>query len=100
MPTYDYQCPQCKLRFEVKRAFSDNDSQVLCTSCGTEAKRLFSAVPIIFKGPGFYITDSRAESKEPGETKKGTEKEKEIGKETGTGKETETEKGKDKDKDK
>jgi len=62
MPTYEYRCPKCNLKFEAKRSFSDNNSPVFCTRCGTEAKRLFSAVPVIFKGSGFYITDSRARS--------------------------------------
>jgi len=65
MPTYEYQCPKCSLKFEAKRSFGDNNSPVFCTRCGTEAKRLFSAVPVIFKGPGFYTTDSRARSEEP-----------------------------------
>lgn len=59
MPTYEYQCPQCKFSFEVKLKFSDNNSPVFCTRCGAKAKRLFSPVPIIFKGSGFYITDNR-----------------------------------------
>jgi putative FmdB family regulatory protein len=59
MPTYDYRCPKCSLKFEAKRPFGDNSPPVFCTRCGAEAKRLFSAVPVIFKGPGFYITDSR-----------------------------------------
>ena len=65
MPTYEYQCPKCSLRFEAKRSFSDNSSPVFCTRCGAEAKRLFSAVPVIFKGPGFYVTDTRAKSEGP-----------------------------------
>lgn len=79
MPTYEYQCPKCSLRFEVKRAFGDNNAPVFCTHCGTEAKRLFSAVPVIFKGPGFYVTDTRAKSEKPEkkETETGEEKDEE-----------------------
>jgi len=58
MPIYEYQCKKCSLRFELKRGFSDNGSS-FCPQCGGEARRLFSPVPIIFKGPGFYVTDSR-----------------------------------------
>jgi putative FmdB family regulatory protein len=58
MPTYEYECEKCSLRFELKRRFSDNGSG-FCPRCGSEARRIFSPVPIIFKGPGFYVTDSR-----------------------------------------
>ena len=58
MPIYEYKCEKCSLRFELKRRFSDNGS-VPCLQCGTEANRIFSPVPIIFKGSGFYVTDSR-----------------------------------------
>jgi len=58
MPIYEYQCEKCSLRFELKKDFSDNGNG-FCPQCGNEARRLFSPVPIIFKGPGFYVTDSR-----------------------------------------
>jgi len=58
MPAYDYECKKCLLRFEVRRRFGD-DGATFCPSCGGEAHRLFSPVPIIFKGPGFYVTDNR-----------------------------------------
>ncbi len=61
MPVYEYVCNCCSTRFEVRRGFND-ESQIFCHLCGGRARRLFSPVPIIFKGPGFYITDSRAES--------------------------------------
>lgn len=47
----------------MRRAFSD-EAQTFCHFCGGRARRVFSPVPIIFKGPGFYITDSRAEASE------------------------------------
>lgn len=56
MPVYDYECSCCSLQFEVKRGFND-DSRVICNGCGSEARRVFSPVPIIFKGSGFYCTD-------------------------------------------
>jgi putative FmdB family regulatory protein len=60
MPTYQYRCLNCNLQFEVKQSF--NDKPVAdCPSCGGIARRLFCAVPIIFNGPGFYVTDSREE---------------------------------------
>ncbi len=58
MPIYEYQCLDCKLRFEVKQKFSDNPTAA-CPVCHAAARRLFSPVPILFKGPGFYVTDSR-----------------------------------------
>lgn len=60
MPIYEYQCKGCSLRFELKRPFGEN-SGASCPSCRGEARRIFSPVPILFKGPGFYITDSAAE---------------------------------------
>ena len=58
MPTYVYQCRNCKLRFELKQSFSDK-ATATCPTCHEVAYRLFCPVPILFKGPGFYITDSR-----------------------------------------
>ena len=58
MPIYDYKCSCCSNRFELKRNFKD-DGPVSCPGCGSSAQRIFSAVPIIFKGSGFYVTDSR-----------------------------------------
>ena len=58
MPIYEYECPKCCLRFEVKRHFGE-DGVTPCPRCAGQARRLFSPVPIIFKGSGFYITDSR-----------------------------------------
>jgi putative FmdB family regulatory protein len=60
MPTYQYRCLNCNLQFELKQSF--NDKPVAdCPSCHSVARRLFCPVPIIFNGPGFYVTDSRAE---------------------------------------
>ena len=58
MPVYEYQCEKCRHQFELKQSFKDK-SIVTCPQCGSKAKRVFSPVPIIFKGPGFYTTDSR-----------------------------------------
>ena len=60
MPIYQYQCLNCKLRFELKQTFHDKPVADCPTCCGI-ARRLFSPVPILFKGPGFYVTDSREE---------------------------------------
>jgi putative FmdB family regulatory protein len=58
VPIYQYQCPKCNFKFELKQSFSD-DSIVACPKCQNGARRLFSTVPIIFKGQGFYVTDNR-----------------------------------------
>jgi putative FmdB family regulatory protein len=60
MPIYQYRCLNCGQQFELKQSF--NDKPVAdCPSCHGIARRIFSPVPIIFNGPGFYVTDSREE---------------------------------------
>jgi putative FmdB family regulatory protein len=81
MPRYDYQCKACSLKFEVKRRF-DESVEADCPQCSGEARRLFSPVPIVFKGPGFYVTDNAAEnssnkSSDKRDEEKTTDKEKE-----------------------
>ena len=58
MPIYEYECPRCSFRFELRRGFSEN-SPVPCPQCQCDTQRIFSPVPIIFKGSGFYSTDYR-----------------------------------------
>jgi putative FmdB family regulatory protein len=60
MPVYDYECGQCAHKFEQRRSFSEGSSAT-CPKCRQEAKRVFAAVPIVFKGSGFYVTDYRKE---------------------------------------
>ena len=76
MPTYQYQCLNCEHRFELMESFSAKPIAV-CPICHGVAHRLFSAVPILFKGSGFYITDSREEREHSFDAKKLKEKEKE-----------------------
>jgi putative FmdB family regulatory protein len=56
MPLYEYQCSECKRRFEVLQKFSD---PVLseCTECGGVLERVLSVPSIRFKGSGWYVTD-------------------------------------------
>jgi len=61
MPIYEYECEKCLLRFELKRHFGE-DGSIPCPQCGNECRRLFSPVPIVFKGSGFYVTDNRKSS--------------------------------------
>jgi putative FmdB family regulatory protein len=62
MPTYDFECVKCHYKFEQKRSFND-DGTADCPRCHGEARRLFSSVPVIFKGSGFYVTDQRKSGK-------------------------------------
>ena len=57
MPTYQYLCPKCNLKFDLKQSF-DDESIASCPKCQNGARRLFAPVPIIFKGSGFYVTDN------------------------------------------
>ncbi|KWX10995.1 FmdB family transcriptional regulator, partial [Carbonactinospora thermoautotrophica] len=61
MPTYQYACTECDERLEVVQKFSD-DPLTECPSCKGRLRKLFSAVGIVFKGSGFYRTDSRSSS--------------------------------------
>ena len=60
MPTYEYDCLKCKSRFEVTRKFSETGGSS-CPKCGDEGQRVYHAPHLVFKGPGFYVTDSRTE---------------------------------------
>jgi putative FmdB family regulatory protein len=59
VPTYSYACTECDHRFEVQQAFSDS-SLTTCPQCSGRLRKLFNAVGIVFKGSGFYRTDSRS----------------------------------------
>ncbi len=61
MPIYEYKCEGCLLQFELRKSFNEDGGNP-CPQCGSNARRLFSPVPIIFKGSGFYITDNRDHS--------------------------------------
>ena len=58
MPLYDYQCRACKQVTEVRHGFREVHSDA-CANCGGEMARVFNPAGIVFKGSGFYITDSR-----------------------------------------
>ena len=59
MPTYQYACTACGHRFEAVQRFSDA-SLTDCPECAGRLRKVFSSVGIVFKGSGFYRTDSRA----------------------------------------
>ena len=58
MPTYEYACTSCGEQIEVVQKFTD-DPLTVCPSCGNGLRKVFSPVGIVFKGSGFYRTDSR-----------------------------------------
>lgn len=61
MPLYEYECQKCGLRFERRQSFSDEPVRT-CPDCGGAVERLIQPAGIIFKGSGFYVTDSRSKS--------------------------------------
>ena len=58
MPTYEYLCKNCGERFEKVQSFSARPLKKH-ESCGGELQKIFHASGVVFKGPGFYATDSR-----------------------------------------
>ena len=59
MPTYQYACTECGHAFEQFQSFSD-DALTSCPECQGRLRKLFNAVGVVFKGSGFYRTDSRS----------------------------------------
>ena len=58
MPIYEYECALCYCHFERKQRF-DEEPVAMCPQCQGQARRILHSIPVIFKGSGFYITDSR-----------------------------------------
>ena len=60
MPTYQYACtnPEAKHEFEVVQSFSDAPVAE-CPTCGVPVRKVYGSVGVVFKGSGFYRTDSR-----------------------------------------
>ncbi len=61
MPTYEYLCEGCAKLYEKREGF-DAPARQKCPACGKRANRVLQAPPIVFKGGGFYKTDSRGAS--------------------------------------
>ena len=61
MPTYAYRCTACEHAFEIHQAFTD-DALTTCPECSGALRKLFTGVGVVFKGSGFYRTDSRSGS--------------------------------------
>lgn len=64
MPTYEYQCRQCGERLEVFQKFSDKPLRVH-PECGGQLQKVFHPSGIVFKGSGYYVTDSRSKASAP-----------------------------------
>ena len=61
MPTYEYVCTECGHTFEQFQSFTD-DALRHCPECDGRLRKLFNAVGVVFKGSGFYRTDSRSDA--------------------------------------
>jgi putative FmdB family regulatory protein len=61
VPTYQYACTECGHAFEQFQSFSD-DALTVCPECQGRLRKVFNAVGVVFKGSGFYRTDSRSSS--------------------------------------
>ena len=73
MPTYEYACTACGERTEARQSFTDPPLEE-CPHCGGKLRKLYSPVGIVFKGSGFYATDSKKASSDSSKTtSKGTD---------------------------
>jgi putative FmdB family regulatory protein len=64
MPTYEYACTECGKHIEVVQSMSDAPLAT-CAICGGRLRKVFSPIGIVFKGSGFYRTDSRGKTAKP-----------------------------------
>ena len=62
MPTYQYRCTDCGNELEAVQKFTDS-ALTDCPECTGQLRKVFNAVGVVFKGSGFYRTDSRADQK-------------------------------------
>ena len=90
MPRYDYKCKKCGESFEVTHGIDETLES--CEKCGGEVRRVFHPIGIVFKGSGFYATDSKKPDNKPGKPYS------EIAEELDKPKPDEKGNGKDKDK--
>jgi putative FmdB family regulatory protein len=70
VPRYDYRCESCKEEFELVQSFAEAGKGA-CPDCGGAGQRVYHAVPVIYKGSGFYTTDY-GRPKPPAENKNGS----------------------------
>ena len=72
MPTYSYACTECDNRFDAVQAFTD-DALTTCPRCSGRLRKLFNSVGVVFKGSGFYRTDSREGASKSGADSSGSD---------------------------
>ena len=72
MPVYQYACTECASQLEVRQSFTD-DPLTTCPQCSGRLRKVLSAVGVVFKGSGFYRTDSRSSSNGEGTKDAGTD---------------------------
>jgi len=77
MPTYQYRCTECGEDLEAVQKFSD-PALTTCPTCGGRLRKVFNAVGVVFKGSGFYRTDSRNGSKSGADGDSGSDKKSET----------------------
>ena len=68
MPTYQYRCTECGHDLEAVQKFTDA-ALTECPNCGGQLRKVFNAVGVVFKGSGFYRTDSRSNGERNGGSK-------------------------------
>lgn len=68
MPTYQYACRECGEHLEAVQGFYD-EPLTTCEACGGELRKVFTPAGIIFKGSGYYVTDTRAEREQAKQSK-------------------------------
>ncbi|WP_265443742.1 FmdB family zinc ribbon protein [Flexivirga meconopsidis] len=91
MPTYSYACKDCGHAFDINQSFSD-DALTVCPECGGQLRKKFGSVGVVFKGSGFYKTDSRDSGSKSSSTSgtSGTEKSSDTSKSTDSGSKTDS----------
>ncbi len=70
MPTYEYECLECKKRFEVFQSINDKPITT-CSACNGKVRKLFGTAGIIFKGSGFYVNDYKKNGASKGKPSNG-----------------------------
>jgi putative FmdB family regulatory protein len=89
LPTYQYVCTECGSDLEAVQSFSD-PSLTDCPTCAGKLRKRFGAVGVVFKGSGFYRTDSRTDARRSNESKSDGDK---TSSDSGTKTETKAESG-------
>jgi len=92
VPTYQYACTECGEQLEMVQKFSD-DPLTVCPACSGRLRKVFSPVGIVFKGSGFYRTDSRSGNGAPDGAKDGKTSEAASGSGSGAKAEGSSDKG-------